>query len=206
LIRVKNDPSQSVAFDKAVRGMHYREGGSVVIGNGWYDPPTKLVDKDTYKGNISAAYGFGAQAAEIEVDLETGKVRVLRIVAAHDVGRAINPMYVEGQIEGGIQMGVGYALTEELLVHEGRVLNATLLDYRMPTALDMPQIETVIVETTDPEGPFGAKGVGEMGGTPTAPAIANALYDAIGVRLYQVPMTAERVLKAIRVKNETSQT
>ncbi|HEX7594606.1 MAG TPA: molybdopterin cofactor-binding domain-containing protein, partial [Anaerolineae bacterium] len=206
LIRVKNDPSQSVAFDKAVRGMHYREGGSVVIGNGWYDPPTKLVDKDTYKGNISAAYGFGAQAAEVEVDLETGKVRVLRIVAAHDVGRAINPMYVEGQIEGGIQMGVGYALTEELLVHEGRVLNATLLDYRMPTALDMPQIETVIVETTDPEGPFGAKGVGEMGGTPTAPAIANALYDAIGVRMYQVPMTAERVLKAIRVKNETSQT
>ena len=199
-IRVKDDPSNSIAFDKVVRGMHYREGGSVVIGNGWYDPPTKLVDKDTYKGNISAAYGFGAQAVEIQVDIETGKVRVLKIVAAHDVGRAINPMYVEGQIEGGIQMGVGYALTEELQISEGRVLNPSFLDYRVPTALDMPQIETVIVETTDPEGPFGAKGVGEMGGTPTAPAIANALYDAIGVRMYQVPMTAERVLKAIREK------
>ncbi|MBI5035266.1 MAG: molybdopterin-dependent oxidoreductase [Chloroflexi bacterium] len=197
IIRTK-DGTKSIAFDKVVRSMHYREGGSVVIGNGWYDPPTKLVDKDTYKGNISAAYGFGAQAVEVEVDIETGKVRVLKIVAAHDVGRAINPMYVEGQIEGGVQMGVGYALTEELLVREGRVLNPTFLDYRVPTALDMPQIETVIVETADPEGPFGAKGVGEMGGTPTAPAIANAIYNAIGVRLTQVPMTGERVLKAIR--------
>ncbi|MBI4790290.1 MAG: molybdopterin-dependent oxidoreductase [Chloroflexi bacterium] len=189
---------KSIAFDKVVRSMHYREGGAVVIGNGWYDPPTKLVDKDTYKGNISAAYGFGAQAVEVEVDIETGRVRVLKIVAAHDVGRAINPMYVEGQIEGGIQMGIGYALTEELQVREGRVLNPTFLDYRVPTALDMPQIETVIIETTDPEGPFGAKGVGEMGGTPTAPAIANAIYDAIGVRLHQVPMTGERVLRALK--------
>jgi xanthine dehydrogenase molybdenum-binding subunit len=200
LIRVKDDGGKSVAFDKVVRGMHYREGGSVVIGTGWYDPPTKLVDKDTYKGNISAAYGFGAQAAEVEVDVETGKVRVLKIVAAHDVGRAINPMYVEGQIEGGIQMGIGYALTEELQVRDGRVLNPSFLDYRVPTALDMPKIETVIIETSDPEGPFGAKGVGEMGVTPTAPAIANAIYDAIGVRMTQLPMTAERVLKAIKEK------
>ena len=173
----------------------------MVIGNGWYDPPTKLVDKDTYKGNISAAYGFGAQAAEVEVDIETGKVRVLKIVAAHDVGRAINPMYVEGQIEGGIQMGIGYALTEELQVREGRVLNPTFLDYRVPTALDMPNMETVIIETADPEGPYGAKGVGEMGGTPTAPAIANAVYDAIGIRMHQVPMTGERVLRALKAKS-----
>ncbi len=200
MIFAKDDSIKPVAFDRAVRAMHYREGGVVVIGNGWYDPPTKLVDKDTYKGNISAAYGFGAQAVEVEVDVETGKVRVLKIVAAHDVGRAINPMYVEGQIEGGIQMGVGYALTEELQVRDGRVLNPTFLDYRVPTALDMPQIETVIVETADPEGPFGAKGVGEMGVTPTAPAIANAIYDAIGVRLTRLPMTGERVLKAIREK------
>jgi xanthine dehydrogenase molybdenum-binding subunit len=197
-IYAQDNSIKPIPFDKAVRAMHYREGGVVVIGNGWYDPPTKLVDKETYKGNISAAYGFGAQAAEVEVDMETGKVRVLKIVAAHDVGRAINPMYVEGQIEGGLQMGIGYALTEELQVREGRVLNPTFLDYRVPTALDMPPIETVIVETDDPEGPFGAKGVGEMGGTPTAPAIANAIYDAIGVRLTQVPMTAERVLHAIK--------
>ncbi len=201
MIFAKNNSIEPLPFDRAVRAMHYREGGVVVIGTGWYDPPTKLVNKGTYKGNISAAYGFGAQAAEVEVDLETGKVRVLRIVAAHDVGRAINPMYVEGQIEGGIQMGIGYALTEELLVQDGRVLNPTFLDYRVPTALDMPKMETIIVETSDPEGPFGAKGVGEMGGTPTAAAIANAIYDAVGVRMTQLPMTAERVLKAASEKN-----
>lgn len=199
--RLRDEASgKTIAFDKVVRSLHYREGSAVVIGTGWYDPPTKLVDKDTYKGNISAAYGFGAQAAEVEVDTETGQVRVLKIVAAHDVGRAINPMYVEGQIEGGVQMGVGYALTEELQVREGRILNPTLLDYRVPTALDMPQIESVIVETGDPEGPFGAKGVGEMGGTPTAAAIANAVYNAVGVRMNQVPMTGERVLKALKEK------
>jgi CO/xanthine dehydrogenase Mo-binding subunit len=196
------DDRKALPIEKVVRAMHYREGGQVVLGSGWYDPPTKLVDKDTYKGNISAAYSFGAQAAEVEVDIETGKVRVLRIVAAHDVGRAINPMYVEGQIEGGIQMGVGYALTEELQVHEGRVLNPSFLDYRLPTAPDMPKIETVIVETADPEGPFGAKGVGEMGGTPTAAAIANAIYDAVGVRIMHLPITGERMLRALRDKGE----
>jgi len=202
-VRVRGD-GKGVAFDKVVRAMHYREDGVVVSGTGWYDPPTKLVDKHTYKGNISAAYGFGAQAVEVEVDTETGQVRVLKIVAAHDVGRAINPMYVEGQIEGGAQMGVGYALTEELQVREGRVLNPTLLDYRMPTALDMPPIESVIVETADPAGPFGAKGVGEMGGNPTAAAIANAVYNAIGIRLNQLPMTGERVLRALQEKERSA--
>lgn len=201
VISSKSDASKSIAFDKVVRALHYREGGVVVIGTGWYDPPTKIVDKDTYKGNISAAYGFGAQAVEVQVDTETGKIRVVKIVAAHDVGRAINPMYVEGQIEGGLQMGLGYALTEELQVKEGQILNPTFLDYRIPTALDMPAIETVIVETADPEGPFGAKGVGEMGGTPTAAAIANAVYDAVGIRLNQLPMTPERVLQALRETN-----
>jgi xanthine dehydrogenase molybdenum-binding subunit len=136
--------------------------------------------------------------AEVEVDVETGVVRVLRLVCANDVGRAINPMAVEGQIEGGAQMGLGYALTEELLVERGRVLNPDFLDYRLFTAADMPRIQTIIVETDDPGGPFGAKGVGEMGGTPTAAAIANAIYAAVGVRLTQPPMTPERVLAAIQ--------
>jgi xanthine dehydrogenase molybdenum-binding subunit len=199
MIRVKNDP-KSIAYDKVIRAMHYREGGVVVTADGWYDPPTQLVDKKTWKGNISAAYGFGAQAAEVEVDMETGKIRVLKIVAAHDVGKAINPMAVEGQIEGGVTMGMGYALTEELQVQDGRILNPTLLDYRVPTALDMPKIESVIVETDDPEGPFGAKGVGEQPTNPTAAAIANAVYDAIGVRITELPMTGERVLKALKEK------
>jgi xanthine dehydrogenase molybdenum-binding subunit len=187
----------AVSLAKVVRSRHFREGGRVVIGEGWYDPPTKLVDKETYKGNISAAYGFGAQMAEVEVDVETGVVRVLRLACANDVGRAINPMAVEGQIEGGAQMGLGYALTEELLVRDGKVLNPDFLDYRLFTAADMPQIETIIIETDDPGGPFGAKGVGEMGGTPTAAAIANAIYNAVGVRLTEAPMTPERVLAAL---------
>jgi xanthine dehydrogenase molybdenum-binding subunit len=194
---VDRNTGQSVDLGKVVRARHFRQGGQIVLGEGWYDPPTELVDKETYKGNISAAYGFGAQRAEVEVDVETGHVRVLRLVCANDVGRAINPMAVEGQIEGGAQMGLGYALTEELLLHEGRVINPSFLDYRLFTAADMPVIETIIVETSDPEGPFGAKGVGEMGGTPTAAAIANAIYDAVGVRFTRLPMTPERVWAAL---------
>ncbi len=194
--------SNSLSLSKVARARHFREGGQVIMGEGWYDPPTQLVDKDTYKGNISATYGFGTQMAEVEVDTETGKVRVLRLVCANDVGRAINPMAVEGQIEGGAQMGLGYALTEEVLVREGRVLNPDFLDYRLFTAADMPEIESIIIETDDPQGPFGAKGVGEMGGTPTAAAIANAIYDAVGIRLTQLPMTPERVLKALEQKTE----
>jgi xanthine dehydrogenase molybdenum-binding subunit len=198
MIRVKDDAKKSIAYDRVVRAMHYREGGTVLSADGWYDPPTQLVNKDTWKGNISASYGFGAQAAEVEVDIETGKVRVLKIVAAHDVGKAINPMAVEGQIEGGVAMALGYTLTEELQVKEGRVLNPSFLDYRVPTALDVPKIEAVIVETEDPEGPFGAKGVGEQPTNPTAAAIANAVYDAIGIRIKSLPLTAEKVLRAIK--------
>ncbi|MBI3913942.1 MAG: xanthine dehydrogenase family protein [Chloroflexi bacterium] len=201
MIRAKNDAAKAIAYDRVVRAMHYREGGVVLSADGWYDPPTQIVNKETWKGNISAAYGFGAQAAEVEVDLETGKVRVLKIVAAHDVGKAINPMAVEGQIEGGVTMGLGFALSEALQVQDGRILNPTLLDYRVPTALDVPKIETVIVETHDPEGPFGAKGVGEQPVNPTAAAIANAVFDAIGVRVTSLPLTGEKILRALKEQN-----
>ncbi|MCP4423868.1 MAG: xanthine dehydrogenase family protein molybdopterin-binding subunit, partial [Chloroflexi bacterium] len=196
-ISVRGNSDHAITLARAARKRHFREGGQVVLGEGWYDPPTKLVDKDTYKGNISATYGFGSQMAEVEVDTETGQVKVLRLACANDVGRAINPMAVEGQIEGGAQMGLGYALTEEVLVRNGRVLNPDFLDYRLFTSADMPDIETIIIETDDPDGPFGAKGVGEMGGTPTAAAIANAIYDAIGIRMTQLPMTPERILAAL---------
>lgn len=196
-VYVAGTPERGMPLDKVVRRRHLRTGGQVVIGQGWYDPPTQLLDKDSYKGNISAAYGFGVQAVEVEVDLETGQVRPLRVIAAHDVGRALNPMAVEGQIEGGIQMGLGYALTEEVLVEEGRVRNPDFLDYRLFTAADMPEIETIIVESDDPEGPFGAKGVGEMGTNAVAAAVANAVYDAIGVRITSLPITGEKVLRAL---------
>ncbi len=195
-VMVRGAPERRVPFDKVVRARHFREGGQVIIGHGWYDPPNEMVGADG-RGNISATYGFGAQAIEVEVDTETGRVRPLRVVSAHDVGRALNPMYVEGQIEGGVVMGLGYALSEELQVKEGRVINLTPFDYRMPTIMDAPPIETVIVETDDPEGPFGAKGVGEMGTNPTAAAVANAVYDAIGVRINSLPITPEKVLRAL---------
>ena len=201
-VSVKNEAGKSISLEQVARRRHFKEGGKVILGEGWYDPPTQLVDKDTYKGNISAAYGFGAQMAEVEVDTETGKVRVLRLACANDVGHAINPMAVEGQIEGGAQMGLGYALTEELIVKDGKVMNPDLLDYRLFTSADMPIIETHIIETDDPGGPFGAKGVGEMGGTPTAAAIANAIYDAVGARMIQLPMTPERVLAALDAKGK----
>ncbi|MCK6623826.1 MAG: xanthine dehydrogenase family protein molybdopterin-binding subunit [Anaerolineae bacterium] len=204
-IHAQRGSPKSVDLAKVVRSRHYREGGQVIMGEGWYDPPTKLVDKDTYKGNISATYGFGAQMAEVEVDTETGIVRVLRLACANDVGRAINPLAVEGQIEGGAQMGLGYALSEELIVREGQVLNPDFRLYRLFTAADMPQIETCLIETDDPQGPFGAKGVGEMGGTPTAAAIANAIYDAVGVRLTELPMTPERVLAALDQKAQRAE-
>jgi xanthine dehydrogenase molybdenum-binding subunit len=194
---LKDDPDKSVAYDRILRGEHFKQGGNIVIGKAFYDPPTQMVDENN-KGNISAAYTFGVQAVDVEVDVETGQVRVLKVVAAHDVGKAINPMYVEGQIEGGVLSGIGYALMEEAQVKEGRLLNPTFLDYRLPGMCDMPEIESVIIESIDPEGPFGAKGIGEPPLIPTAPAIANAIYDAIGIRLRELPMTPERVLAAIQ--------
>jgi xanthine dehydrogenase molybdenum-binding subunit len=182
--------------DKIIRAAHYREGGQMVIGRAFYDPPNAMVD-ERKMGNISAAYVFGAHGVEVEVDTETGRVEVLRVVAAHDVGRAINPMLLEGQIEGGVLQGIGYALLEEVILRDGRMANANFLDYRMPGPRDAPPIETVLVETNDPSGPFGAKGIGEPPIIPVAPAIANAIFDAVGVRLRQLPMTPERVWRAL---------
>lgn len=149
------------------------------------------------------AYTFATQVALVEVDEETGKVRVLQVVAAHDVGRAINPMLIEGQITGAVVMGVGYALSEEFVVRQGVEYTQTLREYRMPTFADAPQIWTIIVENPVPEGPFGAKGVGEGAVIPTAPAIANAIYDAVGVRITSLPARPERLLAALRKRGVT---
>jgi CO/xanthine dehydrogenase Mo-binding subunit len=197
----KGEPEEWIPFAKMVRRKHFRPDGDVILARGWYEPPTENQDRE-FRGNISAAYGFATQAVEVEVDLDTGEVTVLKIAAAHDVGRAINPMAVEGQIHGGISMGLGYALYEELVVEEGKVLNASFADYALPTVLDMPPIESIIIETDDAAGPFGAKGMAEPACIPTAPAIANAVYDAVGVRIRDLPITPEKVLKALREKGE----
>ncbi|MDR7544522.1 MAG: nicotinate dehydrogenase medium molybdopterin subunit [Armatimonadota bacterium] len=176
--------------------------GRPAIGAGSYNPPTTFLDPETGHGKPYNTYVYAAQTAEVEVDTETGEVRVLRLTAAHDCGRAVNPLLVEGQIEGGLAMGLGYALSEEMVTVDGRVLNTTFADYLIPTAADVPPMTVAIVEQPDPTGPFGAKGVGEPTLLPTAPAIVNAIYDAVGIRLRELPITAERVLAALRDKEK----
>ncbi|HHZ09135.1 MAG TPA: molybdopterin-dependent oxidoreductase [Rhizobiales bacterium] len=160
-----------------------------------YDPPTAPLDEKG-QGSPYAVYGYGAQIVELDVDLALGTVRLVRITAAHDVGRAINPLLAEGQIEGGIAQGIGLALMEEYI--PGRTEN--LHDYLIPTIGDVPPIDTILVEVPDPEGPFGAKGLGEHVLIPTAPAILNAIRDATGVLVTKVPATPSRVLAALRAK------
>jgi xanthine dehydrogenase molybdenum-binding subunit len=171
----------------------------MIMAETFYDPPNEMLDKEL-KGNLSCAWAFGTHGAEVEVDTETGQVRVLNYQAAHDVGRALNPMLIEGQIYGAAVMGTGYALTEELQLDQGRVANGSFTDYKLLTAKDPVPVTPIIVETHDPAGPYGAKGIGEPGCVPSAPAIANAIYDAVGVRLTELPMTPERVLKALKDK------
>lgn len=172
--------------------------GVPVLASACYtDPVSKMPDRTTGYGNPCPAWVFGTQIAEVEVDLETGQVTVLSVVAAHDVGRAINPMAVEGQLEGAIAQGVGMALTENVIWENGKVLTKQLSDYKLPTTLDVPKITSVLIETNDPNGPFGAKGVGEAGLVPTAAAIANAIYDAVGVRIRELPITPDKILAAL---------
>ncbi len=144
-----------------------------------------------------------AHFVEVEVDTETGVIQIIKVAAVHDVGRAINPKIVEGQIEGGVMMGLGYALGEEILVDEkGKPQHTGIHKYFLPTAMDTPEIEAMYVESNDPTGPFGAKGVGECGLVPTAPAVATAVYDAIGIRFTEIPMTPERVYKKIKEQSK----
>jgi 4-hydroxybenzoyl-CoA reductase subunit alpha len=147
---------------------------------------------------VTPAFSFGAQVAEVEVDRETGLVRVKKIWTAHDCGTVINPAGVEGQLEGSIHMGLGYTLSEQLVVENGKTLNTTLLDYKIPTALDMPPGESVCIETYEPEGPMGAKEAGEGLASPTAPAIAEAVYHATDYRCKDLPITPEKVLKGMK--------
>jgi xanthine dehydrogenase molybdenum-binding subunit len=142
-------------------------------------------------------FAFGTQAAEVEIDPETGEVKVLKIAAAHETGRTINTAMAEGQIEGSVVQGIGYALMERLVLENGKVINDGFLDYKIPTIGDLPEIETILIETHDPHGPFGAKGIGEPGLVPTAAAIVNAIYNACGVRVHELPIDRESLLEAM---------
>ncbi len=175
-----------------------RSEGILAVGTGSFNPETTPTNEETGEGVPFAVYHYATQVAEVEVDTETGEVEVLSVVAAHDVGKAINPQSVEGQIDGGVSMGIGYALMEEVVLENGRVLTPTFAEYLIPTALDITaRITPVIIEVGDPTGPFGAKGTGEPPACPTGAAIANAVYDAVGVRIREFPLTAQRVFEAL---------
>ncbi len=191
-----------VSFDDAVALA--MEGEGALVAKGIYAPPEQARG-GKFKGagvGPSPAYSYSAQAVEVKVDRETGQVKVERVVAAHDCGRALNPLTVDGQVQGSVYMGMGQAVQEEMVWREGRLMNPGFLEYRLPTTLETPQIESIIVESIDPEGPFGAKEAGEGSLAAAIPAIANAIYDAVGVRITDVPITPERVLAALRAKEQ----
>ncbi len=199
-IRVTDSPEQRVML-REVAGRAQLVFGTPPLGSASFNPPTVPMDPETGQGEPFASYMYATQIADVEVDDETGEVEVLCIYAAHDSGTAINPALIEGQVEGGIAMGVGMALEEEIIFDaEGRQVNPNLTNYLIPTSLDMPRIEVDIVQSYDPIGPFGAKGVGEPTLVPTAPAITNAIHDAVGVRITDLPATAEKILFAIKAK------
>lgn len=198
---VKDDPGKFVSWQEAA-STHFSKKGPL-IGKGHYSPPEGLGGK--YKGapvGTSPAYSFSASVCEVDVDLETGKVRVLNFWDAHDCGTAINPMAVEGQVEGAVVMGMSETMYEdEVFDQHGKLLNADLHNYLIATSADMPIIDSIIVDSFEPQGPFGAKEVGEGATLPVLGAIANAIADAIGVRIFELPITPEKILNGLAGKD-----
>ena len=193
-------PKDSLTFEEAVVAAIDFHGA--LTGTGSYAPPLEARG-GKHKGagvGPSPAYSYSAQVAEVSVDEDTGEVTVHKVWAAHDCGRALNPVSVEGQIIGSVWMGMGQALTEEMVWKDGMLMNPGLLEYRSPSSVESPEIDPIIVESVDPEGPFGAKECSEGSLAATIPAISNAIYDAVGVRLHESPFTPERVLAALREK------
>jgi 4-hydroxybenzoyl-CoA reductase alpha subunit len=199
------NPESKVPFDDAVVHALGTQGGTIVT-KGSYTPPAEA-QGGKFKGagvGPSPAYSYSAQVAEVSVDADTGVVTVERVIAAHDCGKALNPLTVEGQIEGSVSMGLGQAMQEQVLTVQGLIMNPGLLEYKTPGILDSPQIEAIIVESAESEGPFGAKEAGEGSLAAVIPAVANAIYDAIGVRITELPFTPEKILKALKQKAEQS--
>ena len=198
--RKQQGPKEHMSFEEAVVSAIDFHGG--LTGTGSYAPPVEARG-GKHKGagvGPSPAYSYSAQVAEVSVDEDTGEVTVHKIWAAHDCGRALNPVAVEGQVIGSVWMGLGQALQEEMVWKHGLLMNPGMLEYRSPSSVESPDIECIIVESIDPEGPFGAKEAGEGSLAATIPAISNAIYDAVGIRLREAPFTPERVLAALRAK------
>jgi len=187
-IKSKSNPSVSLSIKEMAKRC-----GRVLRGEGSFDPETTRLDPETGQGAPYATYAFATHLAEVEVDTETGKVKVNRVIASHDVGKAIHPKNVMGQIMGGVAMGTGFALMEEFIPDE----TTSFVNYLIPTSKDVPEVIPILVEDEEPTGPFGAKGVGEPAVIPSAPAILNAIADAIGERIFHLPANLERVMEAV---------
>jgi len=192
----RDKPENSVAYMEVVR--HAHNENVELEAHDKFTAPKCEYDPETSQGTTYLQYTYGAVTAEVKVDIETGRVQVERMVAAYDVGKAVNPLSVEGQIEGGTLQGMGYGVMEEFLHNDGRVINPNLADYYIPTSMDVPEIQSIIVECPGPLGPYGAKVIGEPPIVLPAVAIVNAIDNAIGVRLTEIPATPDRVLRALK--------
>jgi 4-hydroxybenzoyl-CoA reductase subunit alpha len=191
---------ECLTFNEAARIAFLVKGP--IVGTGKYSPP---ILGGKFKGatvGTSPAYGCSAMIAEVSVDMDTGHITVDKVTDAHDCGKAINRTSVEAQMQGSISMGLGEALFEEVKFDDkGKIINCDLAEYKIPTILDMPTVDAIVVETNEPNGPYGAKEVGEGGIMPVIPAILNAVYDAIGERIYELPMSSERIYMALNRKD-----
>jgi 4-hydroxybenzoyl-CoA reductase alpha subunit len=197
-VHLADRPERGLSYFDVVKDALRGKDGEVIMGRGHYTPHRK--------GMVSPAYSFGVQAAEVEVDPETGRYKLINVTTAHESGTVINPIGIEGQLEGAIMMAGGYGLCEDQPMDEGLILNPSLVDYKLIRSLDMPETKILEIDTYEPEGPFGAKEAGEGLTNPTAGAIANAVCKAVGVRITEIPITPEKVFRALREKEEQSNT
>ncbi|CAG0956916.1 xanthine dehydrogenase molybdenum-binding subunit [Burkholderiales bacterium] len=200
IVRKESDEAL-IELAKFIRGLHFSDKAELVMTTFYYEPPSVHQDKG-FKGDVSATYAWATQVVEVEVDTATGIVSMTHVTGAHDVGRVLNRLGLEGQIEGGVIMGQGYALTENLMVEDGRIRNPNFRDYKLVTAPEIPAMDVSFIESMDGEGPQGAKGVGEAPAICIAAATANAIENATGVRLFELPFTPEKVYRALHGQTE----
>jgi 4-hydroxybenzoyl-CoA reductase alpha subunit len=193
-VHLVDRPERGISYFDVVKEAIRGKDGNAIMGRGHYTPHRK--------GMISPAYSFGVQAAEVEVDPETGRYKLINVTTAHESGTVINPVGIEGQLEGAIMMAGGYGFCEDQPMDEGKILNPSIADYKLIRSLDMPETKILEIDTYEPEGPFGAKEAGEGLTNPTAGAIGNAVYKAVGVRIYDLPITPEKVFRALREKEK----
>jgi CO/xanthine dehydrogenase Mo-binding subunit len=190
-------PLDGVADFQRVARRYLAKRGPLRIERRYEKPPEIEWDDDHYRGDAYGVFSYAACAVEVEVDLDTGEVRLQRVATAHDIGKVIHPVLAAGQVEGGIAQGLGWALLEDVRWKDGRVWNHQLTNYIIPTSADLPEIEVEFVEHPYSRGPFGAKGVGELPMDVPAPAVVSAIEHATGVRLREIPVMPERLLAAI---------